>query len=46
LLLNNQGRYAQMDGTVRFSASNRSKDNPPRSSDCRLVMLYKEVKDL
>jgi hypothetical protein len=33
-----------MDGTVGFSASNRSMTNPPRSSDCRLVMLYRGVK--
>jgi hypothetical protein len=33
-----------MDGTVGFSASDRSMTNPPRSSDCRLVMLYRGVK--
>jgi len=33
-----------MDGAVGFSASNRSRIDSPRSSDSRLVMLYKGVK--
>ena len=33
-----------MDGTVGFDASNRLRTNPPQSSDCRLVMVYKGVK--
>jgi len=44
LLLNNQGRYWQMNGTAGFNSSNRSRTNPPQSSDSRLVMVYKGVK--
>jgi hypothetical protein len=33
-----------MDGAVGFSALNRSRIDPPRSSDFRLVMLYMGVK--
>src|SRR5271154_2679054 len=43
--LNNQCSYGQMDGTSGFSASNWSKNNHPRCSNCRL-MLYKVVKEL
>src|ERR1700734_1093084 len=46
LYLNNQHSHGQMDATGGFSASNWSKTNPPRYSDCRLVMLYKVVKKL
>jgi len=34
-----------MDGAVVFSTSYRSRSNPPWSSDCRLVMLHKGVKE-
>src|ERR1700685_4534812 len=44
LLLNNHGTYGQAETTARFSASNWSKTDPPRFSDCRLVMLYRGVK--
>src|ERR1700685_379563 len=44
LLLNNHGTYGQAETTAKFSASNWSKTNPPRFSDCRLVMLYRGVK--
>src|ERR1700685_3183749 len=44
LLLNNHGTYRQMDDTVGFSTSNRSSTDPPWSSYCRLVMLYRGVK--
>src|ERR1700685_2121617 len=44
LLLNNHGIYGQAETTARFSASNWSKTDPPRFSDCRLVMLYRGVK--
>jgi hypothetical protein len=33
-----------MEGTGRFTASNWSKTDPPRFSDCRLVVLYKGMK--
>ena len=33
-----------MEGTGGFSALNWSKTNPPRFSECRLLMLYKGVK--
>jgi hypothetical protein len=33
-----------MDDTVGFSTLNRSSTDPPWSSDCRLVMLYRGVK--
>ena|SRR5271155_2759364 len=46
LYINNQYSYGQMDGTGGFRASNWSKDNSPRCSDCRLLMLYKVVKEL
>ena len=46
LWLNNQQCYDKTDGTGGFSASNWSKTNPSRCSDCRLVMLYKVVKKL
>ena len=46
LYLNNQHSHGQTDATGGFSASNWSKTNPPRYSDCRLVMLYKVVKKL
>src|SRR5271155_5314707 len=42
--LNNQRSYGQMDATGGFSASNWSKNHPPRCSDCRLLMLYKVLK--
>jgi hypothetical protein len=35
-----------MEATAGFSASNWSKTNTPCFSDCRLVMLYKEVKEV
>jgi hypothetical protein len=44
LFLNNQRSYRQMDGTVGFSAPNRFRINPPRSSEFRLVMVHKGVK--
>src|ERR1700684_1902111 len=44
LLLNNHGTYGQAETTARFSAPNWSKTNPPRFSDCSLVMLYRGVK--
>ena len=44
LQLHNQRSYGKMDGTGRFSASDWSKTNPPRCSNCRLVMLYKGMK--
>jgi len=43
LYLNNQWSHGQTDDTDGFSASNWSKTNPPRWSDCRLEMLYKGV---
>src|SRR5271155_5834215 len=46
LYLNNRQSHAQMDATGRFSASNWSKNNPPRCCNCRLLMLYKVVKEL
>jgi len=44
LYLNNQRSYGKMEGTGRFTASNWSKTNPPRFSDCRLLVLYKGMK--
>ena len=44
--LKNQRCYGKTETTAGFSASNRSKTNPPRYSNCRLVMLYKVVKKL
>jgi hypothetical protein len=44
LLLNNHWTYRRMDDTVGFSTSNRSSTDPPWSSYCRLVMLYRGVK--
>jgi len=44
--LDNQRSYGQTDGAGRFSASTWSRINPPRCSDCRLLMLYKVVKEL
>ena len=44
LYLNNQRSHGQMDATAGFSASNWSKTNPPRFSECRLLMLYKGLK--
>ena len=44
--LNIQWSHGQTDGAGGFSASNQSKNNPPRCSDCRLLMLYKVVKEL
>jgi len=38
--------YGQTEATDGFGASKRSKIDPPGSSDCRLVMLYKVVKEL
>ena len=46
LLLHNQGSCGRMDGTVGFSASNESRSNRPRLSNCRLEMLYKVVNKL
>ena len=46
LWLNKQQCYDKTDGTGGFNTSNRSKTNPSRCSDCRLVMLYKVVKKL
>ena len=46
LWLNNQESYGKTDGTDGFSASNWSKNTPPRCSDYSLVMLYKGVKKL
>src|SRR5271155_2405698 len=34
LYLNNRQLHAQMDATGAFSASNRSRNNPPRRSNC------------
>jgi hypothetical protein len=44
LYLNNQQSYGKMEGTGRFTASNWSKTNPPRFSNCRLLLLYKGMK--
>ena len=44
LYLNNQRSHGQTDATGGFSASNWSKTNPPRFSECRLLMLYKGMK--
>src|SRR5271156_2386520 len=46
LYLNNRQSHGQMDATGGFSASSWSKNTPPRRSDCRLLMLYKVVKEL
>ena len=46
LYLNNRQSHGQIDATGRFSTSNWSKNNPPRCSNCRLLMLYKVVKKL
>ena len=46
LWLNNQRCYGRTDVTGGFSAWNWFKSNPPRCSDCRLLMLYKVVKKL
>src|SRR5271170_6884528 len=46
LYLNNQQSHRQMDSTGGFNASNRSRNNPPHCSNCRLLMLYKVVKKL
>jgi hypothetical protein len=35
-----------MEDTGGFSASNWYKNNPPCCSDCRLLMLYKVVKEI
>ena len=43
LYLHYQRSYGQTDATGGFSASNRSKTNLPRCSDCRLGILYKGV---
>jgi len=32
-----------MDGTGGFSSLSRFKSNPPRCSDCRLVLLVKKL---
>jgi hypothetical protein len=37
---NNQQRYGQIDITVGFSRSERSRNNPGRSSDCSESMFY------
>jgi len=44
LLLNNHGSYQQMDDTVGFSASNRSRTNPQRLSNCSWNLVYWWVK--
>ena len=36
----NQESYSKTDDAGEFSASEWSKNNPPRFSDSRLVMLY------
>src|SRR5271154_2987922 len=46
LYLNNRQSHGQMDATGGFSASSWSKNTPPHRSDCRLLMLYKVVKEL
>jgi hypothetical protein len=46
LYLHNHRSYGQTENMGGFSASNWSKTDPPRFSDCRLLMLYKEVKKL
>jgi len=44
LYLDNQQSYDKLEGTARFSASNWSKANSPRLSDCRLLVLHKGMK--
>jgi hypothetical protein len=44
LYLHNHWPYGKTEDTGRFSASNWSKTNPPRYSDCSLLVLHKGMK--
>jgi hypothetical protein len=44
LYLNNQQSDGKMEGTGRFTASNWSKTDPPRYSDCSLLVLHEGMK--